>query len=68
MQSERVNLELTKKNEELRSKIHEVDLLKRKYEDAMNEYQGQTTKLITRMTLRNSTVGVRETYSYKEEN
>ena len=34
----------------------------------MNEYQGQTTKLITRMTLRNSTVGVRETYSYKEEN
>lgn len=45
-QAERNSLELTKKNKELVEKIQELDLLKAKYEDALNNYQDLSAQVI----------------------
>jgi len=47
--SERSNLEVTRKNKELVDKIQELDVLKMKYEEALNNYQNLSNKLLTKL-------------------
>jgi chromosome segregation ATPase len=47
--SERSNIELARKNRELVDKIQELDVLKLKYEEALTNYQGLSSKLLTKL-------------------
>jgi len=49
MKKERSNLEVTRKNKELVDKIQELDVLKMKYEEALNNYQNLSNKLLTKL-------------------
>jgi len=45
-QAERNNIELTRKNKELVSKIQELDILRMKYEEALANYQALNSRVI----------------------
>eukprot|EP01016_Furgasonia_blochmanni_P056332 TRINITY_DN9586_c0_g1_i5.p1 TRINITY_DN9586_c0_g1~~TRINITY_DN9586_c0_g1_i5.p1 ORF type:complete len:365 (+),score=43.31 TRINITY_DN9586_c0_g1_i5:64-1158(+) len=66
-QMERMSQELSRKNRELSERIQELDVLKARYQESMNDYAGQTTKLITRLTMKASTMGRESGYDPNEQ-